>query len=1046
MLADSQPIGAFDPIPLASGEYRLVLRALPDPVVAVDGGGLVAFANDAAEHLFGSPPGELTGQPIGLLVEGELGQAEQLGRLAGRRTRVRGRLRDGRGLELEMVVGLLPAPGGDLAVVCFRECKELQRQATAARYMRTASRAAALVSARLDLDHVLETMVDALTQELDAALARIWLVENGTELRVRASAGRARADDCLGERLALGEPSPIGQVALARLPILNADLTTDPRFPPRWLLKERILSGAVLPLTIGRELHGVLACFFHEPPADELVEILFTFAAMVAASVGDINLLKREQAARTVAEAAQQRLVSQSEADRSRARALALANEALSTQHEELENARRRLAAQRAVLQALAACTTLEQAAPRILEAIGTSMGWDVGTLWLSDAREASLRPAEIWAAPSTDPQDFIARARRVSYAVGEGLVGRVFQTGEPAWMDDATKCSAFRRAELAATAGLHGAVWFPIRHGNEVYGVVEFFRREPTTPDDETLLAIGALGRQIGQFIERVRAQRALQSSEERLATTLRSIGDAVVATDAEGRVEYMNPVAEALTGWRSDEARGRLLGEAVRFVDAQTRQPEAGSAIDATGRAPRVDPAASTLLIGRDGGEIFVEKSVGPILGARGEPVGVVLVFRDVTEKWRAEARGRFLSEASALLASSLDYEQTLSEIARVAVPSIADWCAVELLEGDSLRSLVICGADPVKSALAQAARQRIPPQTCRVHLAASPLGRGEALLYSRLDEPQLASLARDADHLGLLRRLNPRSALVAPLTARGRTQGTLLFAATAPLRFDAADLSLAQELGRRIGLALDNARLFHQAHDAVRARDEFLSIASHELKTPLTSLRLHVQGLEREVCRGEVGPERVVSKLRNADQQAGRLAGLINELLDVSNITAGRLHLSPETLDLTALVREVAGHFADSLGRVGCTLELWSPGAVSGHWDRMRLEQIVTNLLSNAIKYGAGKPIRLTIEKNEHTASLTVADQGIGISPEDLERIFARFERAVSARNYGGLGIGLYIVRRVLDAMGGSIRVRSTPGAGARFRVTLPLARAP
>ena len=124
-------------------------------------------------------------------------------------------------------------------------------------------------------------------------------------LRVRASAGRARADDCLGERLALGEPSPIGQVALARLPILNADLTTDPRFPPRWLLKERILSGAVLPLTIGRELHGVLACFFHEPPADELVEILFTFAAMVAASVGDINLLKREQAARTVAEAAQ---------------------------------------------------------------------------------------------------------------------------------------------------------------------------------------------------------------------------------------------------------------------------------------------------------------------------------------------------------------------------------------------------------------------------------------------------------------------------------------------------------------------------------------------------------------------------------------------------------------------------------------------------------------------------------------------------------------------------------------------------------------------
>ncbi|MGI5860489.1 MAG: GAF domain-containing protein, partial [Myxococcales bacterium] len=800
MVADSQPIDERDPIPLASGEYWLVLRALPDPVVAIDAGGLVDFANDAAEQLFGNQPGGLNGRPLGDLVDGELNQTGPLGGLAGRRTRVRSRLRDGRQLELEMVVGLLPAPGGDLAVACFRECKELERQAAAARYMRTAARAAALVSARLDLEHVLATVADALTQDLEAALARVWLVEDGTALRVRASAGRAKPDGCLGELIALGEPSPIGQVALARLPIVKADLATDPRFPRRWLLEERISSGAILPLTLGRELHGVLACFFHEPPADELVEVLFTFAAMVAASVGDINQLKREQAARAAAEAAQRRLLSEGEADRSRARALALANEALSAQHEELENARRRLAAQHAVLQALASCATLEQAAPRVLEAIGTSMGWDVGTLWLPDAREASLRPAEIWVAPSTEPRDFIARARRVGYAVGEGLVGRVFQTGEPAWMDDATKSSAFRRAELAAAAGLHGAVWFPIRHGSEVYGVVEFFRRDQTTPDDETLLAIGALGRQIGQFIERVRAQSALQSSEERLATTLRSIGDAVVATDAEGRVEYMNPVAEALTGWRSDEARGRLLEEAVRFVDARTREPESCWASGTTAKRPRVELAANTLLIGRDGSEIIVEKSVGPILGARGEPVGVVLVFRDVTEKWRAEARGRFLSEASGLLASSLDYEATLSEIARVAVPSIADWCAVELLEGDSLRSLVICGADPVATRLAQAARQRFEPETCRAFFAASPLCRGEALLYSRLDERSLASVARDPDHLDLLCRLNLRSALVAPVTARGRPQGALVFASTEPVRFDSADISMAQELGRR------------------------------------------------------------------------------------------------------------------------------------------------------------------------------------------------------------------------------------------------------
>ena len=724
---------------------------------------------------------------------------------------------------------------------------ELQRHVAIARYMHSATRAAALVAARLDLDHVLETVVNVLSQDLEAALARIWLLD-GNSLVVGATAGGRCEAPGLEERVATSAPSPVAEVARSRLPLVKADLSADPRFSPDWLGRQGIGAGVILPLTIGRELHGVLACFFPSPPPDELVEVLFTFAAMIAASVSDITLLRREQAARAEAEAAQARLAVEREAAESRARALAQANAALSAHHDELNLARRRLAAQYAVLQALAVSATLEEAAPKILEAIGTSMEWDVGTLWLHDARGACLHPSEIWMSPSTGPHDFIARARKVTYAVGEGLVGRVFQTGEPAWMDDATKSSNFRRAELAAAAGLHGAVWFPVRHGAEVFGVVEFFRRDTRTADEETLLAISALGRQIGQFIERVHTESALRESEERLGTTLRSIGDGVVATDPEGRVEYMNPIAEALTGWRSDEARGLLLEEVVRIVAPGTRRPEPSPPGPPEGESA-VEPAADTLLLARDGRGIFVEKSVGPILDPQGEPVGVVLVFRNVTEKRRADARRRFVAEASALLASSLDYEHTLVGIARAAVPAVADWCAVELCEADGLRPLALAHDDPPRLERARRMRERYPPDPRSPHGFGQVLQTGEPLLIAELGPSRLAAAARDPDHFVMLDSLELGSGMLAPITARGRTQGVVALGNTAASRsFDLADLAMAQELGRRIGLALDNARLFQQAQEAVRARDEFLSIASHELKTPLTSLRLHVQGLER------------------------------------------------------------------------------------------------------------------------------------------------------------------------------------------------------
>jgi signal transduction histidine kinase len=237
--------------------------------------------------------------------------------------------------------------------------------------------------------------------------------------------------------------------------------------------------------------------------------------------------------------------------------------------------------------------------------------------------------------------------------------------------------------------------------------------------------------------------------------------------------------------------------------------------------------------------------------------------------------------------------------------------------------------------------------------------------------------------------------------------------------------------------------------QLEEAVRVRQDFLSIAGHELKTPLTSVLLNIHAVQKIL---QDGPLRIDPHLATRWQalarQIGRLDGLIDQLLDVSRITAGKLTLAPEPLELGQVVREVAETFLAG-GEPG-VIEVQADGPVVGFWDRLRLEQILTNLLSNAVKYGAGKPIMVEVESTAaaagdgKAASIAVRDQGIGISAAELGRIFGRFERATSERNYGGLGLGLWIVRQVVEAMGGTITVDSTPDRGSTFTVRLPLER--
>ena len=403
--------------------------------------------------------------------------------------------------------------------------------------------------------------------------------------------------------------------------------------------------------------------------------------------------------------------------------------------------------------------------------------------------------------------------------------------------------------------------------------------------------------------------------------------------------------------------------------------------------------------------------------------------------------EQRSAFLARASEILASSLDYRQTLARVARLAVPEIADWCMVDMLLPDgAVDSVAIVHSDSSRADLFRRVNRTYPYEPDQPYGPPHVLKTGEPELGAEIRDEMIRDFAKDEEHFQILRGLGFRSYMCVPLQVRGRTLGAITFVtAETSRRYEPDDLALGEALAYRAGLAIDNARLHAEAHDAIRVRDDFLSIASHELKTPITTLQLQIQSLLRRADSGSV--DGLSTRLAAAERQVERLTALINDLLDISRITGGRLDLNLEEVDLSSVVREVVARFEEPLTKAGCRLTVSGLDAQRGTWDRLRLDQIVTNLLSNAMKYGTGQPIEITVTGTPDAVRLEVRDHGIGIEPEHQSRIFDRFERAVSGRHYGGLGLGLWIVRQIVDALGGSIRVRSAAGEGSTFLVELP-----
>jgi PAS domain S-box-containing protein len=525
-----------------------------------------------------------------------------------------------------------------------------------------------------------------------------------------------------------------------------------------------------------------------------------------------------------------------------------------------------------------------------------------------------------------------------------------------------------------------------------------------------------------------------------------LETAGALVVVLDRGARIVRFNRACELATGWRFEEVRGQPIWMLLLPGEASAVRDTFGALV--AGRFPNT---FENHWVAKDGTRRLIAWSNTALVDDRGEVRHVIGTGIDVTERRRAEeelrrhtARLQALADASHAFSSGLDYHVTLDTVARLLAELIGDSCLIRVVSEDGawLEPVSFCHRDPRRGELIRAT-QASSPQRAAEGLTGRALRSGETILVPVLTAERIRAEMKP-EYWTYLEGVT--SLLIAPLRVRSRAFGhvTLLRDAPGP-PYSPDDQAFLEDLAVRAAESIENSRLYGLAKAAVAARDEFLSIASHELRTPLTALKLAMQNLRR-VTAGVDLPQAVSRSIQAAERQGARLEKLVRALLDVSRVQAGRLELSLEEVDLAELVSETLAEFEEQLAEAGSSVAFSVEGQVRGRWDRFRLGQVVTNLFSNAVKYGEGKPIEVRLDGDGRQVRLAVRDHGIGLSAEHQQRLFQRFVRAAPSRNYGGLGLGLYIARRLAEAHGGRVLVESAPGAGSRFVVELPVGGPP
>lgn len=553
-----------------------------------------------------------------------------------------------------------------------------------------------------------------------------------------------------------------------------------------------------------------------------------------------------------------------------------------------------------------------------------------------------------------------------------------------------------------------------------------------------------------IRDISEHKRAERELARHEREFRALVENAPDVIVRLDRDLRFLYVNPALERITGLPRESLIGRAAWN-LNIPD-QGGEREARSAQGAN-LIRRVfdtgEEATAEFRYQGPNGWRYYQVHFVPELAPDGSVHTVLGMTRDITQQKQAAQRLSFLLEAGSILASSLEYEETLPSLMQLIVPAMADLCRLSIVGEDGLlRQVAMAASDPAREKVADALTGRYPRDATVNNPVVDALLAGKPQLVPEVSDAMLVSAARDDEHLRLLRALNIRSLLVVPLMTRGRILGVITFVSTSPDRvYGEDDLRVGEALARRVALAVDNSRLYRESQriqDELRraneAKDEFLGVLSHELRSPLTTLYGGARILR---SRGEqLDTDTRQGIYDDMEQQSERMYRIVQDLLALARVELGQ-EIEAQPVAIGAIIeRLVTVQRQRSPEReVVAEVDQDLPDAMA---EPTYVEQVLRNLLSNAEKYSAAdSPITVQARRSGEEIVISVLDRGIGIAPEDTERIFERFYRSErTVKQVRGFGLGLTLCKRLVEAQGGRIWAEPREGGGLNVTFTLRL----
>ena len=528
---------------------------------------------------------------------------------------------------------------------------------------------------------------------------------------------------------------------------------------------------------------------------------------------------------------------------------------------------------------------------------------------------------------------------------------------------------------------------------------------------------------------------QRALGESEARFRGIYDGAGIGITITTPTGEIIDCNAAYEELTGYSCSELTSQNYAVYTHPEDAIMQARYLRELVEGVHTRVQLEKRYRR----KNGDEVWGRLTATLARREDGTPWFLVGIVENITARRRADEVLRLLAEAGAVLSSSLELDETMQRLARLSVPALGDACFVDVFEPDGTTRTAVAHADPAREPQLRELRERFPVRREELRgPVATAVTSQRTEVVALVDEALLTQVAEDSAHLALLNAMELRSGLVVPLVQGGDTIGTMTFA-SATHRYCDDDVPSVEALARRAVLSIENARLYGEARQATRGRDEVLAVVSHDMRNPLHTILLGT-GAALEILPGDSPVRKTLDSVRRAALRGERL---IRDLLDVTRLESSRMQLDREPVAISDVLNDAFEGVAATAREQGIALTVAAEAEGAVLADRHRALQVIDNLLSNAIKFtGRGGHVNIGARLVEGEARFWVADDGPGIPHEQQQFMFRRFWQSRRA-DRRGIGLGLTIAKGIIDAHGGRIWLESEPGKGTTFWFTLPIA---